>query len=168
MGDMFQTEVFLHWRDMFHFEIDLHSYVLLQSCEEITILDKAERLSRQAHLGQERKNGNPYINHIEDVVLRLGDDRDAKIVGWLHDVLEDSDLTSDKLISEGIPAVLVKEVQLLTKRREQTYSQYIDIVKTSSIAIKVKKADIISNLSDNPSNKQIVKMAKALIQLCAE
>jgi len=125
-------------------------------------------LSREAHLGQERKDGRPYINHVEDVVQRLSGDQDAQIVGWLHDVLEDSAITVDRLLLDGISDRLVWEVQLLTKKREHTYPQYIDVVKTSNLATKVKKADLISNLSDNANNKQIVKIAKALVQLCTD
>jgi (p)ppGpp synthase/HD superfamily hydrolase len=131
-------------------------------------IDIAKNISKKAHQGQQRKNGKAYITHVESVVGQLGDDTSAVIVGWLHDVLEDSSLTKVDLLSEGIPEKLVQEVEKLTKKREHTYSQYIDVVKSSALATKVKKADIIANLSDNPSNKQVLKLAKALIQLCSK
>jgi (p)ppGpp synthase/HD superfamily hydrolase len=131
-------------------------------------IQKAEEIARIAHKGQERKNAKAYITHVESVVNQLGDDAEAVIVGWLHDVIEDSSYTRANLINEGIPKNLVQEVELLTKKREHTYAQYIEVVKSSSLAIKVKKADITANLSDNPSNKQVLKLAKALIQLCSK
>ncbi|WGO99458.1 hypothetical protein QFX18_05205 [Saccharophagus degradans] len=133
--------------------------------EKAIFLENAEKISRKAHDGQLRKNGMPYITHVEKVVEQLGQDDDAKTVGWLHDVLEDTSITTHDLVAAGIPENLIGEVEILTKKREHTYSQYIENVKKSILAVKVKKADIIANLSDNPSNKQIVKLAKALIQL---
>ena len=132
-----------------------------------TILDIAESLARTAHAGQTRKNGSPYIFHVEFVVEQVAGDKDAEVVAWLHDVLEDSDLTSIELRDAGIPKDLISAVELLTKRRENTYGEYIEIVKKSELAVKVKKADIIANLVDKPGNKQITKFSKALISLCS-
>lgn len=132
------------------------------------IIELAQKIAQHAHYGQERKNGDTYITHVEHVVKQLEGDTEAQIIAWLHDVLEDSDYTADRLIKEGITEALVEDVKLLTKKREHTYNQYIDVIKTSTRAIKVKKADIIANLSDNPSNKQIIKLSKALIRLCSK
>jgi len=60
--------------------------------EQFSILDIAMKIAQTAHTGQERKDGSPYINHIKDVVERLGNDNE-KAVGWLHDVLEDTEYT---------------------------------------------------------------------------
>lgn len=100
------------------------------------------------------------------VVSQLGGDERAQVVGWLHDVLEDSDLSSQDLVDRGISEDLVEVVSLLTKRREQTYRDYITGLKGADLAVKVKKADIVANLSDNPGNKQMIKLSKALIELC--
>ena len=56
----------------------------------------------------------------------------------------------------------VRRVQLLVKGVE------LDIrrVAESKLATRVKVADILANLGDNPGNRQIVKFAKALIVLC--
>jgi (p)ppGpp synthase/HD superfamily hydrolase len=131
-------------------------------------IDVAKKIATKAHKGQQRKDDKEYITHLNSVVNQFGEDSDAIVVGWLHDVLEDSSYTSADLINDGIPEDLVNEFERLTKKREQTYRQYIDVVKTSALAIKVKKVDLIANLSDNPSNKQVIKLAKALIQLCSK
>ena len=123
---------------------------------------------QKAHIGQQRKSGAPYIEHVKSVVFQLEDNTDAQIVAWLYDVIEDSDYTAQYLINNGICENLVNEVELLTKKREHTYPQYIDVIKTSELATKVKKADVIEDLSDNPSNKQMIKLSKTLIQLCSK
>ncbi len=130
------------------------------------ILRTAEQISRAAHLGQYRKDGRPYMAHVEAVVAQVGDDLEAQALAWLHDVLEDTSYRREELIELGIPERLVQLLDLLTKRREESYVQYIERVKRSDVAIKVKKADIIANLSDRPGNQQMVKLSKALIQLC--
>ena len=88
------------------------------------------------------------------------------MVAWLHDVLEDSEITSQDLCDKGISAELVRVVETLSKKREQSYSDYIQSVCSSEIAVKVKKADLIANMTENPGNRQIVRFSKALIVLC--
>jgi len=104
--------------------------------------------------------------HVESVVSKLQGDETAQAVAWLHDVLEDTEIKEFDLLQSGISKEVVDIVLLLTKKREQTYNDYINSVKQHDIARRVKVADIISNLNDNPSNKQIVKFSKALIKLC--
>ncbi|MCA9233619.1 MAG: hypothetical protein KDA57_23465, partial [Planctomycetales bacterium] len=87
---------------------------------------------------------------------------------WLHDVLEDTGLTAEDLISRGVPEEVVAVVVTLTKRREERFEQYIERVSRCERATTVKIADILANLSDNPGRKQIVKFAKALLLLCRE
>ncbi|MEO0615548.1 MAG: hypothetical protein AAFY69_05370 [Pseudomonadota bacterium] len=83
-------------------------------------------------------------------------------------IAEDTETTAQDLINNGIPTGIVDDVVLLTKRREATYDAYIDAQKHSAVASMVKKADIVSNLTDNPGNRQTIEMARALIRLCQE
>lgn len=129
-------------------------------------LEKAEKVARKAHEGQRRKNGESYSTHLELVVSQFDGDEFAQTVAWLHDVIEDTDVTAEELREHGFSEDVLKEVILLSKPRELSYQQYINRIKSSLIAVKVKKADIVANLIDNPGNKQTIKLAKALIQLC--
>jgi (p)ppGpp synthase/HD superfamily hydrolase len=130
---------------------------------EITI---AKEIAFDAHEGQFRKNGHPYTKHLEMVVDKVSE-ADAKVIAWLHDVLEDTDVKIHELKSKGISDNNIEAIQILTLKREQRFEDYIDLIKKNELATKVKIADLISNLSDNPSNKQIVKFSKALIRLCS-
>ncbi|MFK7789983.1 MAG: GTP pyrophosphokinase [Phycisphaeraceae bacterium] len=130
------------------------------------LIQVAEQIATQAHEGQFRRGGDvPYIEHPRAVVSRVGKDRDAIVVAWLHDVIEDSDYTAESLKEAGIPSLLVADVVLLTKTREISYEAYLEGIGSSRIATRVKIADMLSNLADNPTKKQIRKYAKGLLQL---
>lgn len=137
------------------------------SGEELVQL--AEQIATKAHSGQFRRDGIvPYVEHPRAVVGRVGDDPDVQVVAWLHDVIEDSDYTAESLEEAGIPSHLVADVVLLTKTREGGYEDYLARVASSPIAKKVKIADMLSNLSDNPTKKQIRKYANGLLRLTQE
>lgn len=126
----------------------------------------AERIAIEAHDGQFRRGGLvPYIEHPRSVVAKVGGDPDAQIVAWLHDVLEDCDVSAEQLRDRGIPQQCVDAVVLLTKTKELAYDDYLERLAQSPLATKVKIADMISNLADSPTNKQLKKYAKGLSRL---
>ena len=128
-------------------------------------LKKAEQLATQAHAGQFRRDGKtPYINHPRDVVSRV-DDIDAKIVAWLHDILEDTDVTEEDLYDSGFTYPQIHAIKLLTKQPGQSYDDYLDHITTSNIARRVKIADMQSNLDDDPTERQIKKYSAGLDKL---
>ena len=113
--------------------------------EELKI---AEQIAREVHKGQKRPIGNDdYIKHPEEVANSF-EDIGYKIVAWLHDVLEDSDLTFGDLIEKGISHHLAQSVDYLTRKKDQNYKDYILQIKEDEIATKVKIADLKHNLLD--------------------
>jgi (p)ppGpp synthase/HD superfamily hydrolase len=128
----------------------------------------AARIAKKAHDGQYRRDGiTPYIKHPENVAKRLHGDQYAEAVGWLHDVLEDTKETSESLRTQGIPDEIIACVVKLTKRDDLNYEDYLAEIRADPLAKKVKIADMLSNLSDSPTNKQIIKYAKGLLVLLA-
>jgi len=126
----------------------------------------AEAVAREAHAGQFRRDGvTPYAVHPEAVASRAGDDPDAVAVAWLHDVIEDTAVTADALRERGFPTQVVEAVQTLTKRDGLSYDDYLEAVAASPLARRVKVADMLSNLADGPTERQIVKYAKGLLRL---
>lgn len=85
----------------------------------------AERIARAAHTGQ-RYGDAPYIEHVRTVasVCQLAGER-AATVGYLHDVIEDSDMTLQGLRTAGFDDAIVASVDLLTRPAGMTYSDYI-------------------------------------------
>ena len=64
----------------------------------LAIVELAEKIATEAHQGQFRRGGSiPYIEHPRAVVSRVGDDLDTQVVAWLHDVVEDCDVSAENL-----------------------------------------------------------------------
>lgn len=132
--------------------------------KQTNYLKLAESIAIDAHEGQFRRdNKTPYINHVESVVSSLKDESDdVKIVAWLHDVIEDSEITEQFLLNAGISERLVNCVSVLDKNKYNSYLSYIEEVAKNEIARKVKIADIKHNISDDPTDRQKKKYLKAL------
>lgn len=110
------------------------------------ILNLAYTIALEAHRGQFDKQGKPYINHVLKVSNRCKT-MDGKIVGMLHDVIEDcKDFTAEILINRGIPEYLVNIVLLVTKIPGETYDEYKLKVKSHKTAIEVKLSDLKHNM----------------------
>ncbi|MFO1446665.1 MAG: hypothetical protein U1F61_00700 [Opitutaceae bacterium] len=126
----------------------------------------AAQTAAEAHAGQFRRDGvTPYLKHPEAVVARVRGDASAEAVAWLHDVLEDTPLTVEDLRRRGIPDEVVGAVSLLTKGEGCDYGAYLARVRDHPLARKVKIADMLANLSDHPTERQIVKYAQGLLVL---
>ena len=83
---------------------------------------RAFQVGAQAHEGQERKSGEPYITHpvaVAGILAELGLDAETIIAAILHDTLEDTELSRDALAAEFGEAVaeLVDGVTKLDKMR---------------------------------------------------
>jgi (p)ppGpp synthase/HD superfamily hydrolase len=136
-------------------------------CQTGSCARLAEHIARKAHAEQLRRDGvTPYITHPEAVARRLFGESDEVIAtAWLHDVLEDTSVTAEILRTSGIPAQVVNAVVRLTKSSEHSYEFYLAGVRENEIARKVKVADMLHNLSDAPTQEQIVKYARGLLAL---
>ncbi|MEM6691535.1 MAG: HD domain-containing protein [Planctomycetota bacterium] len=133
---------------------------------ESTLAELARDIATKAHDGQFRRDGlTPYITHCESVAKRAGAGEDAIAVAWLHDVIEDTDVSAGDLKEAGIPVEVIDAVERLTKRSEIPYEKYLESVAESALATKVKIADMLTNLSDQPTKSQIRKYAKGLLFL---
>jgi (p)ppGpp synthase/HD superfamily hydrolase len=72
-------------------------------------------------------------------MFRLGSDEE-RIVGVLHDIVEETDVTLEQLKELGYPDRIVEAIDYLTWRKEQeTYDQYIQRLKLNPLAANVKR-----------------------------
>ncbi len=127
----------------------------------------AERIATAAHAGQKRFGGEPYIIHparVAGSLKRQGHSAETIAAAWLHDVFEDSDLSARDLLDQGIPLSVVQSVAYLTKG-DQTYTEYLEGVEADETARIVKIADMLDNLSDLPTPKQVVKYTDGILKL---
>ena len=110
------------------------------------ILDRAKAIATSAHEGQVDKAGKPYIEH-PIRVMNMGKTVEEKIVGVLHDVVEDSEWTFEMLEKEGMPKEVVDALKCVTKLSEdEDYDHFIARVKTNPLAVKVKLNDLKDNM----------------------
>jgi len=98
----------------------------------------ASSIARKAHAGQFRRDGiTPYISHPEAVAKSLeGEHPDVIAAAWLHDVLEDTDVTISELKHAGIPVHVIDAVELLTRDDGQPYEDYLHWIAQDEIARK--------------------------------
>lgn len=112
----------------------------------MNIIEKSLKIALQAYAGQTDKAGQTYILHPLRIMGKM-ETEDEMSVALLHDVIEDSKLTAQDLINEGIPSNIVNAVSLLTKSDAQTYEEFIKNLAESPLAIKIKKTDIEDNIN---------------------
>ena len=110
-------------------------------------LERAIEIAVSAHKGVFDKGGNPYILHPLRVMMSLTT-KDEKIVGVLHDVVEDSeDWDFDKLKAEGFSDTVLDSLRSVAKFSEdEDYDAFIQRGLDNSIGRAVKIADIKDNL----------------------
>ena len=114
----------------------------------------------QAHAGQVDKAGMPYIGHVMRV-MQAGKTIDEKIVGVLHDVVEDTTWTFDALLAEGFPVHIVDALRCVTKLSDdEPYESFINRVKTNPLAVAVK----INDLTDNMDIRRLQTLTDADVQ----
>ena len=92
---------------------------------DISMIEKAYKTASEAHSGQARKSGEPYIIHPLWVGIILADlemDKETIVAGMLHDAVEDTDMTLDEVGREfGEEVALL--VDGVTKLGQLSYSQ---------------------------------------------
>ena len=123
-----------------------------------------------AHRDQVDKGGMDYICHPVTVALHVRDhhprskkrDR-AMTVALLHDVLEDTAVTEDMLKCFGFEDKVIRAVRLLTHVSGDTYDAYLEKLKVSRLAMKIKCADMTDNENLNrlrsPGTKDVQRSA---------
>lgn len=111
-------------------------------------IETAIRLARLWHIHQVDKAGLPYTLHVLRVGL-AGGTTDEMVVGFLHDILEDTPVTAEFLMEEGFTTEQIAAVELLTRPKGMEYQDYIDRVNDNSLARAVKIHDLQDNLHRN-------------------
>lgn len=110
------------------------------------LLSKAITLALKAHEVQVDKSGMPYAGHIMRV-MAAGRTMDEKIVGVLHDVVEDTEWTFEALLKEGFPMHIIDALRCVTKLSDdEPYDEFIERVKTNPLAVAVKNNDLADNM----------------------
>lgn len=121
------------------------------------------QLACRLHTGQVDKADRPYIEHLTRVLLRVqsaGGGRIQQIASLLHDAIEDGKVSAEQLLWLGVPTEAVELVVVLTKRKGQSYEDYLAGVKHHQRAHVVKLAD----LDDNSDPARLAALPEAVAQ----
>jgi guanosine-3',5'-bis(diphosphate) 3'-pyrophosphohydrolase len=82
-------------------DVDSAESYLFSQIPSSEILTKALEYSKQAHISQIRKSGEPYIIHpilVASIVASITNDEAMVIAALLHDVVEDTDINIDEIL----------------------------------------------------------------------
>jgi hypothetical protein len=126
-------------------------------------LKDAIALATKAHHGQKDKGGADYITHPLRLMSKMTTDEE-KMTAVLHDVVEDTSITLDDLRAAGYPQAVIDALDLLTRRKTETYEEFIVRIKPNALARKVKLADLEDNMNlsrlPNPQPKDYERVEK--------
>ncbi|MBQ4855774.1 phosphohydrolase [Rhodanobacter sp. B2A1Ga4] len=106
-------------------------------------VSRAKALALKAHAHQVDKAGRPYTDHVARVAAAVAGNYRAEAVAWLHDVLEDCPAYASEV--NTFPVAIVDAVRLLTRTRSTPTETYYDRIRTSPVALAVKRADLDDN-----------------------
>jgi hypothetical protein len=125
------------------------------------LLVHAEAIANVIHGNQDDFDGTPHLDHVCAVVYALDGDKEAQVVAWIHDVLEDSSWTTMRLREEHIPPHMIEAVRLLTWNKMTTARRdYIERIGQAQgsegiLAQKVKLTDLRHNISRSTGERLV-------------
>lgn len=134
--------------------------------------------ARMAHVGQTRRDGSEYFSHPSQVrnIARKFYPKDnvVQMAALLHDSLEDApgstvssvgemeDFIKGSIQDPAAADEVIRVVRALTHEKGGDYQAYVAGLLNDVPTLRVKLADMVHNLTDNPSPKQKAKYKKAL------
>ncbi|XP_058187927.1 putative GTP diphosphokinase RSH1, chloroplastic isoform X1 [Rhododendron vialii] len=169
---------------------DLKQTILYLPAKELELVRKALNLAFEAHDGQKRRSGEPFIIHPVEVARILGDlelDWESIAAGLLHDTVEDTNVVTFERIEKEFGPIVRRivegetKVSKLGKLKCESENDSVQDVKADDLrqmflamteevrVIIVKLADRLHNmrtLSHMPQHKQ-VSIAKETLQVFA-
>jgi hypothetical protein len=111
--------------------------------------DHAQLMAERLHTGDREDDGIPVIRHVRRVVSRTP--ADARSVAWLHEVLEFTAVTEERLLREGLRSDELRALRLLNRtvdtRSDRIYLAHLELIaraagRSGDLARMVKIADL--------------------------
>lgn len=135
-------------------EAQVKNLLGIQRQQMISLLRSAETIATDAHADQMDIGGHSYVAHPRYVASSV-DCLEQKIVAWLHDVLEDTELTEDDLRKLGFTESIIHSVKLLTRNKNVDYEEYLWMLKRDRNAREVKLADLAHNMDTSRLGREL-------------
>ncbi|PSB11890.1 (p)ppGpp synthetase [Pleurocapsa sp. CCALA 161] len=130
-----------------------------ESTSDDLLICRAFNFAYQLHEGQTRKSGEPYIAHpiaVASLLRSLGGDSVTIAAGFLHDVVEDTDVTPEeieerfgvqvRLLVEGVTKLSKFNFSSTTERQAENFRRMFLAMATDIRVIVVKLADRLHNM----------------------
>ncbi len=127
--------------------------------DDEAMLAKAFRFASEAHEGQCRKSGEPFVAHPVEVAIILADlrmDVETLCAALLHDTVEDTSVTRDQVeaefnpqvaqLVEGVTKITRIEVESLTDEQAATIRKMFVAMSKDIRVIVIKLADRLHNM----------------------
>ena len=134
-------------------------------------LHKAITIACEAHQGQFSINGEPYILHPLRLLIKA-ESNEERIIAVLHDVIEKTNISLVELKDKGFDQNIISSIDSLSRRRNESYIEYIERLMQNKISVKIKLLDLVDNIkihSENNDNgiydAKIIQCKNALKQI---
>ncbi|KKR79462.1 MAG: GTP pyrophosphokinase [Candidatus Nomurabacteria bacterium GW2011_GWA2_40_9] len=123
-----------------------------------TLIDKAFHFAKKAHEGQKRLSGEPYFIHVYEtakILAKQGMDANTIAAGFMHDVLEDAEVSEQEIEKEFGNEILflIKGVTKLGKLKYRGHERHVESLRKFFMAMAndlrvviIKFADRLHNL----------------------
>ena len=133
------------------------SLKIQQLIKENEFIRKAYNLAEESHRGQKRKSGDPYLNHVlatAELVWEWGLDQTSVAAALLHDVVEDTGYSLEKIKSEfgDEVAFIVGGVTKLGKIKYRGVERQVENLRKMILALSQDIRVIIVKLADRLHN----------------
>ncbi len=147
---------------------------------DLDIVRKAYHFAEEAHKGQKRRSGEDYIIHplnVAATLIKLRMDTDSIVAGLLHDVVEDCDVTSEKIAEEfgedisnivvGLTKISKIKVRTTEENQAENFRKMIVAMARDIRVIIVKLADRMHNMRtlQYVSNEKQKRIAQETIDI---
>lgn len=127
--------------------------------QDISFLNKADDFAEKAHEGQYRRSGSPYIMHpreVAGILIELEMDATTVAAGFLHDVVEDTDVTLDDLketfndeiamLVDGVTKLRKFEFKSKEEEQAENHRKMFVAMAQDIRCILIKLADRLHNM----------------------
>ena len=113
---------------------------------ETATIEDAVAIAAEAHKGVKDKAGAAYILHPLIMMMRLKTEAEM-ITAVLHDVVEDTSWTIEKLRVQGFSEEVLEAIECVTNSEGESYEKFIERAGRNPIARRVKIADLEDNMN---------------------
>jgi len=173
------TKIFQKQSQISHLCSVLEGYL---SKEEVVLVKKAHQIAENAHSGQFRKSGEPYISHPLSVALILAElklDYLCIVAAILHDCIEDTSITKEDVknefgvqvahIVEGVSKLTSLEFTSSSQKQAKNFQKLILAMSKDMRVMIIKLADRLHNMRtlDSMSDDKRIQKAKETSELHA-